>query len=189
LKELIISAVKEYHTRYPLRAGIPKEELRSRLRVIKDVRLFNYMIESLIKEDLIVLELDNIRIKDYSPRLTKAQEKVKTEIEKIYKESKFQPPYFKEIREKYPELGDQVLEYLLSQGILVKIKEDLYLHRDSLENMISKVRSFLEKHGQMSVGDFKALTNTSRKYSIPFLEYLDKSQITVRIGDIRKLRK
>ncbi len=189
LKELIISAVKEYHTRYPLRAGIPKEELRSRLRVIKDVRLFNYMIESLIKEDLIVSELDNIKIKDYRPRLTDAQEKVKTEIEKIYKDSEFQPPYFKEIREKYPELGDQVLEYLLSQGILVKIKEDLYLHIDSLENMIAKVRSFLEKHGQMSVGDFKALTNTSRKYSIPFLEYLDKSQITVRVGDIRKLRK
>jgi len=189
LKELIVSIIEEYHKKYPLRAGIPKEELRSRIRAIKDVRLFNYMIESLIKEGLIVSELDNIRIKGYSPTLTREQEKVKSEIEKIYKESKFQPPYFKEIREKWPDLADEVLEYLLSQGILVKIKEDLYLHKESLEKMIADVRAFLKKHGQMSVGDFKALTNTTRKYSIPFLEYLDKSQITVRVGDIRKLRK
>ncbi len=189
LKELIVSIIEEYHKKYPLRAGIPKEELRSRIRAIKDIRLFNYMIENLIKEGLIVSELDNIRIKGYSPTLTREQEKVKSEIEKIYKESKFQPPYFKEIREKWPDLADQVLEYLLSQGILVKIKEDLYLHKESLEKMIADVRAFLKKHGQMSVGDFKALTNTTRKYSIPFLEYLDKSQITVRVGDIRKLRK
>ncbi len=189
LKELIVSIIEEYHKKYPLRAGIPKEELRSRIRAIKDIRLFNYMIENLIKEGLIVSELDNIRIKGYSPTLTREQEKVKSEIEKIYKESKFQPPYFKEIREKWPDLADEVLEYLLSQGILVKIKEDLYLHKESLEKMIADVRAFLKKHGQMSVGDFKALTNTTRKYSIPFLEYLDKSQITVRVGDIRKLRK
>ena len=189
LKELIVSAVKEYHLRYPLRIGIPKEELRSRLRVIKDTRLFNYMIEALIKERLIVSDQDNIKARDYKPVLTEAQEKVSSEVEKIYKESEFRPPYFKEIREKYPELADQILEYLLSQGVLVKIKEDLYLHRDTLEKMLAKVRSFLEEHGQMSVGDFKALTNTSRKYSIPFLEYLDKSQVTVRVGDVRKLRK
>jgi len=147
------------------------------------------MIEALTKERLIVSDQDNIKARDYKPVLTEAQEKVSSEVEKIYKESEFRPPYFKEIREKYPELADQILEYLLSQGVLVKIKEDLYLHRDTLEKMLAKVRSFLEEHGQMSVGDFKALTNTSRKYSIPFLEYLDKSQVTVRVGDVRKLRK
>ncbi len=189
LKEVILSYIKDYHSQYPLRSGIPKEELRSKLRIIKDIKLFNYMLEGLLHEEIIEIERDNVRLKDYKPNLTDEQEKVKEEIEKIYKKSNFQPPYFKEIREKYPDLADQVLEYLLSQGILVKIKEDLFLHKDNVEKLFSIVREFLEKNKEMSVKDFKELTNTTRKYSIPFLEYLDKSHVTVRVGDVRKLRK
>jgi selenocysteine-specific elongation factor len=40
----------------------------------------------------------------------------------------------------------------------------------------------------MSPTDFKELSGLSRKYSIPLLEYLDKQKITMRVGDVRKLR-
>jgi len=189
LKEIMLSHIKDYHFQYPLRPGIPKEELRSKLKIIKDIKLFNYILERLVHEGIAEIEKENVRLKGYRPHLTDEQERVREEIEKIYKESRFQPPYFKEIKEKYPDLADNILEYLLSQGTLVKIKEDLFLHKDSEEKLFSIVREFLERHGEMSVKDFKELTNTTRKYSIPLLEYLDKSQITVRVGDVRKLRK
>lgn len=189
LKEKMLSFIKDYHIRYPLRLGIPKEELKSKLKPALDSRLFNYMLEEAKGNEEIDIQLDAVRLKDYKPVLTKEQEKVKEEIEGIYKRSGFTPPYFREIKEKFPELADQLLEYLLAQERLVKIKEDLYLHKDVLDELIRKVRAFLEEHEQMSVKDFKELTNTTRKYSIPFLEYLDKSQITVRVGDVRKLRR
>ena len=81
-----------------------------------------------------------------------------------------------------------MLEFLVSDGRLVKIKDDFYLHNEVVNALVKKVRSFLEDHGEMNVKDFKEITNTSRKYSIPLLEYLDKTQITVRVGDVRKLR-
>ncbi len=188
IRDMVLQLIRDYHKEYPFRPGIPKEELRSKARLIKDVRLFNYLIEQLIKEDVIVSETDNIRLKEYRARLTTEQKRVRDEIERIYKESGFQPPFFKEIKEKYDQVADQMLEYLLSEGSLVKIRDDFYLHKDVLKDLLTKVRMFLEKHGEMSVKHFKEITDTSRKYSIPLLEYLDKTQVTVRVGDIRKLR-
>ena len=72
---------------------------------------------------------------------------------------------------------------------MIKIKEDLYFHKETIDELIAKVKAFFKEHEEMTVQQFKEITNASRKYSIPLLEYLDKSQITVRVGDVRKLRR
>ena len=41
----------------------------------------------------------------------------------------------------------------------------------------------------MNIKEFKELTNTTRKYAVPLLEYLDKNRITFRVGDQRKINK
>lgn len=190
VKDTVLEFISCYHKEYPFRPGIPKEELRSKAKLIKDIRLFNCLIDQLIKDDIIVSERDNIKLKGYSPNLTEEQERIKNEIEGIYKKSGLQPPSFKEIKEKYRNdwIADEMLEYLLSEGSLAKIKDDFYLHKDVLANLVKEVIDFLKRNKEMTVKHFKELTNTSRKYSIPLLEYLDKNQITVRVGDVRKLR-
>jgi selenocysteine-specific elongation factor len=47
---------------------------------------------------------------------------------------------------------------------------------------------FLKKHGEITVVQFKDLTNTSRKFTIPLLEYFDTNRVTVRVGEARRLR-
>jgi selenocysteine-specific elongation factor len=37
------------------------------------------------------------------------------------------------------------------------------------------------------VAEFRDLLKTSRKYALPFLEYLDSKRVTLRTGDVRKL--
>jgi selenocysteine-specific elongation factor len=39
----------------------------------------------------------------------------------------------------------------------------------------------------MTVAEFRDVLNTTRKYALPLLEYLDSNKVTMRIGDIRKL--
>ncbi len=189
LTEILINLVSAYHKEYPFRSGMPKGELKSKMRLMKDIKLFNFLIDYLVKKGHLFLDMDSIRLANYRPNLTDKQKVVKKQIEDIYKKAGFQPPYFKEIKDKYSEIANEILEYLIWEQRLIKIKEDLYMHRDSVDELIRKVISFLKKHGEMSVGQFKELTNTSRKYSIPLLEYLDKTQITVRVGDIRRLRR
>jgi selenocysteine-specific elongation factor len=49
--------------------------------------------------------------------------------------------------------------------------------------------AFLNQQGEISTPQFKDMTGASRKYVIPLIEYFDTKSVTIRIGDIRKLRK
>jgi selenocysteine-specific elongation factor len=69
------------------------------------------------------------------------------------------------------------------------VKEDLYFHKKVLEDLKNQLISFLKKEGEITTPQFKTMTGASRKYTIPLIEYFDKSQLTVRVGDTRILRK
>ena len=79
-----------------------------------------------------------------------------------------------------------MLGLLSKENKVVRINESLYLAAGSYENMISRVRTFFEKKPDMTVAEFRDILNTSRKYALPFLEYLDSHKITIRTGDVRK---
>jgi selenocysteine-specific elongation factor len=120
----------------------------------------------------------------------KDQEKIRREIEDIYLKEGIQPPYFRELKDRLSALDSTaVLEVLVKDGILVKVKEDLYFHRDALNDLEKRLISFLRENPDISMTQFKDMTGASRKYTIPLMEYFDRTQVTVRVGDNRVLRK
>ena len=52
---------------------------------------------------------------------------------------------------------------------------------------IERLKGFFAKKKEMTVGEFRDILGTSRKFALPFLEYLDSNRITIRVGDVRKL--
>jgi selenocysteine-specific elongation factor len=40
----------------------------------------------------------------------------------------------------------------------------------------------------MTAASFRDLIGSSRKYTIPLLEYFDREGLTIRIGDVRRLK-
>ncbi|MBN1277059.1 MAG: SelB C-terminal domain-containing protein, partial [Deltaproteobacteria bacterium] len=80
-------------------------------------------------------------------------------------------------------------EVMVKEGVLLKIKEDLYFHRDAVENLEKSLIDFLKSNGEITTPQFKDITGVSRKYTIPLIEHFDRLQITVRVGDTRVLRK
>jgi selenocysteine-specific elongation factor len=72
--------------------------------------------------------------------------------------------------------------------MIVKVKEDLYFDAQAVKDLENKLVDFLKNHGEISTPQFKEMTGVSRKYLIPLIEYFDAHNITIRIGDIRKLR-
>ena len=57
---------------------------------------------------------------------------------------------------------------------------------DALKKRLIK---FLETNGEITTPQFKEMTGASRKYVIPLAEYFDSKNVTLRVGDVRKLRK
>jgi selenocysteine-specific elongation factor len=82
----------------------------------------------------------------------------------------------------------EVLNFLVLQGELVKVTEGHYMAAPALEDLKEQLVAFLRTHGELSPADFKELTGLSRKWAIPLLELLDKTQFTMRVGEVRKLR-
>jgi selenocysteine-specific elongation factor len=81
-----------------------------------------------------------------------------------------------------------MLERLVHQQKVTRVKSDMYFHADPIKDLRDKVVALLKSKGEMAPADFKAITNLSRKYMIPLLEYFDESRLTIRTGDKRVLR-
>ncbi len=191
LGEKLISLLKEYHLKFPLKTGIPKEELREKLLQIKDNRLFDRIILGFMDTDEITPEKDKVRLSSHSIVLGKEDQELRDKIEEIFLGSKLQPPSFKEAAKK---LGGQtsqiktIFDLLVAEGILIKIKEDLYFHNNVLDALQEKFTAFLTKNGEITTPQFKEMVQVSRKYAIPLIEHFDKIRLTIRVGEKRILR-
>jgi selenocysteine-specific elongation factor len=78
---------------------------------------------------------------------------------------------------------------MVKDHTLVKVKEDLYFHKKPIEELKRRLVDYIKETGEIATPELKKLTGVSRKYTIPLIEYFDKTQLTVRIGDKRILRK
>ena len=90
----------------------------------------------------------------------------------------------------YPEsLVKEVFALLLREEKLVKVSETLYYDAKVIADLQEKVTEFMLKEGEIDAPRFKNLTGLTRKFSIPLLEYFDRVKLTIRVGDLRVLRK
>ena len=156
-----------------------------------EVRLFNYLLGGMAQKKQIVSEKDLVRLSTHKVTLAQDQEDVSRRLEELYRRGHFSPPTFKEATEASkiaPDKVKQLLQVLVNQGRLVKVKEDLYFHQAAIEQLKAALIDFLKKNREITVVQFKDLTQTSRKFTIPLLEYFDSVRTTVRVGEARRLR-
>jgi len=191
MKDSIMALLAEYHGRFPLKAGMPKEEIPAQLPKPVEGKLYNFVLRQLVEVDEIDLEMEWVRLTTHKVALTKDEESIRQIIEKIFLEAALQPPFFRDVTAKLPGTAKQhqeVLEWMLAKGILVKTKEDIYFHATAMAELQQQLVAWLREHGEITTPQFKDLTQVSRKYAIPLIEYFDAQKVTIRIGDIRKLR-
>jgi len=192
LKQDLTGHLERYHKTNPLKAGMPKEELKTKLPPNLSPKLFNLLINQMLKDDEISVVEDTVHLASHTVALGADQEDIRDKIIKTYRESGLQPPYFKELGKQLtadPARARDVLNLLVKEGRLVKVKEDLFFDIDAVTRLKHRLVEFLTIHGQISTPQFKEMTAASRKYVIPLIEFFDAQNVTIRIGDIRKLRK
>ena len=191
LERQSLQILADYHRKFPLKPGLSKEELRRQLPPAMEVRLFNYLLGGMAQKKQIVSEKDLVRLSTHKVTLAQDQEDVSRRLEELYRRGHFSPPTFKEATEASkiaPDKVKQLLQVLVNQGRLIKVKEDLYFHQAAIEALKAALIDFLKQNREITVNQFKDLTQTSRKFSIPLLEYFDSTRTTVRVGETRRLR-
>jgi selenocysteine-specific elongation factor len=192
LRQDLTGHLERYHKTNPLKAGMPKEELKTKLPPNLSPKLFNLLMNQMLKDDDISVVEDTVHLASHTVALGADQEDIRDKIIKTYKESGLQPPYFKELGKQLtadPSRARDVLNLLVKEGRLVKVKEDLFFDADAVTRLKQRLVEFLTVNGEISTPQFKEMTAASRKYVIPLIEFFDAQNFTIRIGDIRKLRK
>ncbi len=191
LKQQVQALLTAYHRKNPLKPGLSKEELRRQLPPQMEVRLFNYLLADMVNARQIVLEKDLVRLAAHKVTLAVDQEDLINRLAALYRQGRLSPPTLKEVMAALdvpPDKLKQLLAVLVNQGRLVKVKEDLYFHQEAIAGLKAALVDFLKKNKEISVIQFKDLTQTSRKFTIPLLEYFDSTRTTVRVGEARRLR-
>ena len=180
-----------YHAANPLKAGMPKEELKSKFPQLSDPKVFNLVLNQMIKSNQIAQEENTVRLSDHRVSLGADQADIRKKIQAIYKKGGLQPPYFRDVPnllEVDPNHTRDVMMLLVEEGQIVKTKDDLYFHVDAITELKNRLVDFLKTHGDITTPQFKEMTGASRKYVIPLIEHFDASKVTLRVGDSRKLR-
>ncbi len=185
----VIDSLTVFHKTNPLQPGMPKEALRSAFRGV-DQKLFEVLL-ALVSD--IVTEKDIVRMKTFRISLTSDKKALKDKILRLLEHSEFQPPSKDELAKSIsinPREAGELLRIMASEKSLVRINDSMYIPVNNFEKMIDGLKNFFSSKNEMTVGEFRDILKTSRKYALPFLEYLDSNKITLRVGEIRKfLRK
>lgn len=191
LQAKIRTHLLEYHAKFPLQPGMPKEELRGTVGNFVLSRLFNSALQNLEEQCQIVIDQQTVRCAGHQIELGSDLEDIKQEILQIYFDQGLTPPEANAILAGFTgrrEKAYDVFQLLVKEGLLVRIKENYYLHRDALGDLQDRYRKLLQEKGQATPADLKELTGLTRKYLIPLMEYFDMIKFTIRAGDNRILK-
>ena len=176
--------MNDFHEKNPLKPGMLKEELRANLNI--EPRFFSNLITSL--KD-VVIEKELVRLATFSVALSQVDETLKTNMLGLLEKGGFQPPTKEELSQSLKldmkHLLD-ILKLMVKEGSLVRINDSMYITSSTYRKMVENLKGFFSKKSEMTIAEFRDILNTTRKYALPFLEYLDSNKITLRIGDIRK---
>jgi selenocysteine-specific elongation factor len=175
--------VNRYHAANPLRAGIPREELKSRLKL--KTPLFNAILKRLVGEDVLELEQNSLRLPGHVVQLSTGQRKWLEPLMARFDAAPYAPP---PVSECMIDAGVDLYHALLGMGELVQVSDDVVFRQKDYQDMLVFVRTHLAAHPTLTVAEFRDHFHSSRKYALAVLEYLDTAGITVREGDFRRLK-
>ncbi|MCA9971917.1 MAG: SelB C-terminal domain-containing protein, partial [Anaerolineales bacterium] len=181
-RERLLTAVSRYHDQTPLRLGMPREALRSRLRL--SPAWFNALLTELAAEARLVESNGVLRLPAHAIRFSAAQQAAVDRLLAQFAAAGANTPSVKDAR---AAVGEEVYQGLVDLGELRQLNADVVYAREGYERLIGRVLAHLQAHGAINAAQVRDLLQTSRKYAIALLEHMDDVRLTRRMGDDRVL--
>ncbi len=179
-----IQEIEAYHQSYPLRQGLPKEELKSRLKM--PPRFYNALLRRLIAGQDLVENGPLVYRAGHNIQFTPQQKQQAEQLLKRFAASPASPP---SVKESCADVGEEIYNALVELGELVPLSSEVVFRRSDYQAMVESVRELLKEHGTITAAQVRDHFGTSRRYVLALLEHLDALGMTLRDGDVRRLRR
>jgi selenocysteine-specific elongation factor len=191
LKQAFLALLKEFHRSHPLAPGMDMENLRGKLPYTLSAKVFRAVVDALLSDKIIAKEENLLRTAEHRVQLGSQEKSLMDRIKKMLGEQPMSPPELKEI-EKQLEISrnklTEVIRLLERDGSVIRVTADLYYLSSTIDQVRAILKKYLSDKAEISAASFRDLINSSRKYTIPLLEYFDREGVTLRIGDVRRLK-
>ncbi len=172
--------LEPYHVQYPLRPGMPREEIKSRLRITGPMA--NQTLDRAAQDGYLNATATVVSLPEHQARLSNEQQLLVERVLAEFRASPHTPPSLTQVEEI---VGPDVLQFLLDSGQLIKVGEGVVFDFQTHREMQQQLLDYLKQHQQITVAEVRDLFGTSRKYALAFLEDMDSRRITKRMGDLR----
>jgi selenocysteine-specific elongation factor len=188
ITDRITGTLEKYHRQYPMRAGYPREDMRSRFFKQFNPKDFNLIIKQLEEEGSLSSRNNQLSLPGHVPQPGQKDQEAITRIKKIMDEQMFTPPGMEELLavsgQSEQDFGE-ILAYMIDAGMLVKINQDMVFSSQAIEEGKKRLLHYFEQEKELSLATARDILNTTRKYALPLIEYYDRIRFTRRVGDIR----
>jgi len=179
------ASIDRAHEENPERRGVDLSEFRTDLEIESD-KLFSAVILELTRNGFVRFENQIARV-SHQPSLPLELLSVAENIRAALSAKRFDPPDRKGLSQ--DRNLQQALRFLIDKGEIVEITREIVVLREAAEQMQKTITEFLSEHRSATASQLRQKIGTTRRVIIPFLEYLDRTGVTRRIGDERVLAK
>jgi selenocysteine-specific elongation factor len=190
LDERILAELGKLHEQFPLMTSHDRQKVQSQLAYVGDDALVHAEVDRLIRMKKLTGDLRRVARADFKPKLSANLRKLKDKVVEAYQQAGFQPPdagsFAGQAGGNAANLQD-LFEVCVAEGFLVPVADDVFLHADVDAEMRRRVTERLANGPGATVAEIRDLLGTTRKYAVPFCEYLDRVGVTRREGDLRVL--
>ena len=167
-----------YHQENPLRLGILRAELHSRLKVKRG--LLDSVIE---RDDWVVGEWNAVRMKGHQIIFSAKQQAQIDHLMQILNELPYSPPPIAELNEI---AGEDLVRALIDLRRIIMVSDSIAFPKAGYDRFTAEIRRRISEHGEIDAKTLRDEFGTSRKYAIAVLEHLDSLGVTQRVGDVRR---
>jgi len=190
LERDVIARLEDFHRREPLREGLPREEIRTRVFARSHADVFRAVLAALVTRGAVRAEKEWIALAGHQVSLSADETRLVDGLDQAYRQAGTNPP---ELSDAARALGvdarrvERLAHLLLSRGRLARIPDGKLFHAETLADLKRRLWEWRARTPTIDIAEFKELSGTSRKHAIPLLEYFDQTRVTQREGSRRRI--
>ena len=184
LTRVIQDVLAGYHQQYPLRLGMPREQLKSQMGLAPNV--FGALISRMVEKRNLQEAGAKVYLRNHKIVFSREQQEKIDKLLVAFEQQPFSPPSVKQSQDV---LGEELLNAIIAIGQLRQVGEDVLFRPGVYQQMREAVISHIKAQGSITLAELRDKFDTSRKYAVAVLEHLDREGVTLRKGDRRVLRR
>jgi selenocysteine-specific elongation factor len=193
LAQVIVAALADYHKDVPDSPGLEQDRLRRALEMRLPVPAFDAAATAMVEDGTLRREGPWLQLPGHTVRLTAADERLWAHIKPLLERTRFQPPRVRDFARALGARENEVrhlLRRLVRMGRLIEVAHDHFYAREVVVELAAAAQSLAERShdGKITAAAFRDRIGIGRKLAIQILEYFDRTGMTFREGDLRRLR-